>query len=118
VYVAFEDTAGASRVKKSADTLVISGLKTIEERTASSSRGLKLGLRSMSLVLKDIQQSMLSSDHLRTSGLIFLDPQTSIVIIDCITPVFLEPAMDPIHFLGSLLSLQRSFPPMPTSNVE
>ena len=28
------------------------------------------------------------------------------MIIDCITPVFLEPSTDPIQFLGSLLSFQ------------
>ena len=36
------------------------------------------------------------------------EPQTSLVIIDCITPVFREPSLDPIHFLGSVLSLQRT----------
>jgi hypothetical protein len=35
-----------------------------------------------------------------------IEPQSSVVMIDCITPVFLESSMDPIQFLGSLLSLQ------------
>ena len=65
----------------------------------------------MSLILKDIQQSMSSSDHLRTSGLMCLEPQNSIIIIDCITPVFLEPAMDPIHFLGSAFVFATYVPP-------
>ena len=107
MYVTFEDTAGPSWVKKSTDTLIVCGLKTLEERSASSSHGSKTGLRSTSLILKDIQLSLSSSDRLRMSKLMLSEPQNSIVMIDCITPVFLEPAMDPIHFLGSLLSLQR-----------
>ena len=117
VYVTFEDTTGPSWVKKSTDALVVCGLKTLEERTTSSSHGSKAGLRSMSLILKDIQQSLSLSDRLETFGLMLSEPQNSIVVIDCITPVFLEPAIDPIHFLGSLLSLQRIPPSKSTSNL-
>jgi elongator complex protein 5 len=46
-----------------------------------------------------------------------LGAQNCVVIIDSITPFFLEPSLDPIHFLGSLLSLQRMSSKPPTTPV-
>lgn len=110
VYVTFESSRGPFWVRKNTNTSVVCGFKPPEERTAAGSHGLKTRIQSMSVIMKEIQQLLSSSNaHFqRIHVLTLLELQSSIVIIDCITPVFLEQSMDPIHFLRSILSLQRT----------
>jgi len=90
----------------------VRGLKPLNERLANSPHGPKSGLRPLSAILKDIQGSLsASAPYSRIFALTATESQTSLVIIDCITPVFREPSLDPIHFLGSVLSLQRTTRP-------
>ena len=64
-------------------------------------------LRSMGAILQDIKK-LVASGKSSTIIQLILGAKDFVVVIDCITPVFLQPAADPVRFLGALLSLQRS----------
>jgi len=108
VYVSFEEVSLPQWVQKNVEIQAVSGVATLDERQAILTHGAAAFLRAMVNILKDVQRALLPTG---TSLVIYwvteADPKTAVVIIDCITPVFLELSMDPIHFLGSLLSLQR-----------
>ena len=108
MYISFEEALQPVWAQKNTDIRTVSGLTTLEDRQATSPHGSTTFLRGMGLILKDVQRAM--SPASTVSAFLLLtetEPKTAVVIIDCITPVFLELSMDPIHFLGSLLSLQR-----------
>jgi len=112
VYVAFEEPTGPAWMTQISNIQTVRGLKPLNERLANSPHGPKSGLRPLSAILKDIQGSLsASTPYSRIFALTATESQTSLVIIDCITPVFREPSLDPIHFLGSVLSLQRTTRP-------
>lgn len=112
VYVSFEEVSLPLWVQKNVEIQKVFGLTTLEERQTTSSHGSTVFLRGMGNIIKDVQRAMSPASMFHSeSFLIGIEPNNAVVIIDCITPVFLELSMDPIHFLGSLLSLQRTFSP-------
>jgi hypothetical protein len=61
VYVTFEETAGPSWVRKNAYTHVVRGLRPLDEKVSASFPASKIGVPRISLILKDIQESLSSS---------------------------------------------------------
>jgi hypothetical protein len=118
VYVSFEEVSQPQWMQKNAEIHTVSGLMTFEERRANSLHGSAVFLRAMGSIMKDVQRALTPASMFPgVSWVTETDPKTAVVIIDCITTVFLELSMDPVHFLGSLLSLQRSYSMPVTSDL-
>ena len=109
MYVTFEDSKSPAWVTQNTNIQTVRGLKSLEERLAKSPHGPMGDFWPFSAILKDIQGLALSKYAVFQVFLTSSEPQTSLVIIRVtFTPVFREPSLDPIHFLGSVLSLQRT----------
>jgi hypothetical protein len=63
----------------------------------------------MSTILNEIQKSLPTRTILLNhSNPIATEAKDAIIIIDCLTPLFLEKSMHPIQLLSALTNLQRN----------
>ena len=108
MFVVFEEISGFLPVQKIPNVDLVHGLNAIDAHSNPPNGWGEL--RPIPVLLQDIRRRISSSASKRlvmASHSYRVETTDVVVVIDCITHLFLEPLVDPVHFLGPLLSLQR-----------